>query len=123
MSDYMASNQSSEDPIVVEEIAAERGLHLMENKAVNEETAGLRISVRQGGCEGLSYDLDFAEEPAVDDIVIEDFGFRVFVDSQSLEYINGSVLTYKDELQNTGFDIQNPNAVSECDCGSFTVKQ
>lgn len=118
----MPLNQSSQEPIAIEEVAAERGLRLMEDRDMNEETAGLRISVQQGGCEGLSYSLDFDEEPAKDDVVIEDFGFRVFVDPHSLEYINESVLTYKNELQNTGFDIQNPNAVSECDCGSFSVK-
>jgi iron-sulfur cluster assembly protein len=119
----MPLNQDSQDPIAIEEVAAERGRRLLGDRDVDEETAGLRISVQQGGCKELSYKLDFADEPAIDDIVTEDFGFRVFIDPHSLEYIEGSVLTYKDELQNTGFDIQNPNAVSECGCGSFSVNK
>lgn len=119
----MSVNQNSQDPITVEEVAAERGLRLMEGRDLNRQTAGLRISVQQGGCEELSYKLEFADEPAADDVITEAFGFRVFIDPHSIRYIEGSVLTYKDELQNTGFDIQNPNAVSECDCGSFSVTQ
>ena len=119
----IVSNHDTQDPVLIEQVAAEKGRTLLESKGRNEETAGLRISVQNGGCEGLSYDLDLDNGPAEDDLVSENYGLRVFVDSQSLKYLRGSVLSYNVELQNTGFDVQNPNVESECGCGnSFTVQ-
>jgi len=59
----------------------------------------------------------FDTEPEDDDTVYEHHGLRVFVDPASMNYIEGSVLDFESGLQGAGFDVQNPNVVSECGCG------
>lgn len=59
----------------------------------------------------------FDHEPENDDGVYEYHGLRVFVDPASMRYIEGSVLDYEGGLQGAGFEVENPNVVSECGCG------
>ncbi len=83
---------------------------------------GLRVRVVGGGCSGLSYKLEFSEEPDGDIDVIESHGVRVFVDMKSALYLAGSDLDYDDGLMGQGFKINNPNAKNQCGCGeSFSV--
>ncbi len=86
------------------------------------ESLFLRVAVKPGGCSGFSYDMFFDSEIADDDIVSEvaseKGGFKVVVDSSSLEHIKGATLDYRDGLQGAGFHISNPNATRTCGCGS-----
>jgi iron-sulfur cluster assembly protein len=82
----------------------------------------LRLGVLGGGCSGLSYKIDLADDPAEKDKVFEKDGVRVFVDPKSYLYLNGMELDYFDHLTQRGFTFNNPNAKSSCGCGtSFTV--
>lgn len=83
----------------------------------------LRISVEGGGCSGFSYKYDLVdEEPGSDDMVIERDGARIYVDEMSLIYMGGSQLDFVDNLMGQAFQIDNPNAVASCGCGtSFSV--
>ena len=84
--------------------------------------AGLRIAVRGGGCSGLSYHMEWAEQPKERDKVFERDGVRVFVDPKSYLYLLGTELVYEEGLLASGFKLQNPNVKSACGCGeSFTV--
>jgi iron-sulfur cluster insertion protein len=80
---------------------------------------GLRIRLIGGGCSGMSYELGWEDTPADDDSVIESLGVRVFVDSRSAPYLDGSEIDYVDNnMLGAGFAIRNPNVKSSCGCGS-----
>lgn len=84
--------------------------------------AGLRISVKGGGCSGLSYSMDWAEAAREKDRIFERDGVRVFIDGKSLLYLAGSELIYEQTLMSSMFKVQNPNVKSTCGCGeSFSV--
>ncbi len=106
---------------LTEQAAAEIQKFLAEEK-VPVATAGLRIAVLPGGCSGFKYSLNIEEKPLDDDLVIESAGVRCFVDGFSAQYLNGVVLDYKSNFQESGFAFENPNATGGCGCGtSFTV--
>jgi iron-sulfur cluster assembly protein len=85
-------------------------------------SAGLRIAVRGGGCSGLSYHMEWAEQPKERDKVFERDGVKVFVDAKSYLYLMGTELVYEETLLAAGFKLRNPNEKSSCGCGdSFTV--
>jgi iron-sulfur cluster assembly protein len=103
--------------IEVTEDAAEQALDLLDGEGMDDDVAGLRLFVQQGGCAGLSYGMRFDGEPEDDDTVYVHHGLRVFVDPASMNYIEGSVVDYETGLQGAGFHVDNPNVVSECGCG------
>ncbi|PVZ85446.1 iron-sulfur cluster assembly protein IscA [Serratia sp. S1B] len=83
---------------------------------------GLRLGVRTSGCSGMAYVLEFVDEKNDDDIVFEDKGVKVIIDSKSLVYLDGTELDFVKEGLNEGFKFNNPNVTSECGCGeSFNV--
>ncbi len=85
--------------------------------------AVLRVGVRGGGCSGLTYFLDFVDEPEPKDKVFEfDQGVKVAVDRKSYLFINGSELDFEKTMVKTGFVFRNPLANRSCSCGdSFTL--
>ena len=87
------------------------------------DKSALRISVEGGGCSGFSYKYDLVDEAAADtDMVIDRGGARIYVDDVSLIYMGGSELDFVDNLLGQAFQINNPNAVASCGCGtSFSV--
>ena len=82
----------------------------------------LKISVLGGGCAGFSYKFDLVSNSEKGDIVIERYGAKVIIDEISVPYIQGSIIDYKNDLIGQSFEIKNPNATSECGCGtSFSM--
>ena len=82
----------------------------------------LRLSVSGGGCSGFQYHFDLDGTVADDDLVIEQDGVKVLVDSTSLEFLAGAELDYVDEMIGAAFKVNNPNAKSSCGCGtSFSI--
>ena len=82
----------------------------------------LRVAVLGGGCSGFQYEFQLEDEAAADDLVIEQDGQRVLVDPESLPFLSGSVIDFKDELIGARFAVDNPNATSTCGCGtSFSL--
>ncbi len=82
-----------------------------------------KISVKQGGCSGLFYDLSFAQNKEVGDVICESRGIKVAINTQSLKYVEGLKLDYAEDLMGGGFRFQNPQAISSCGCGnSFSQK-
>ena len=82
----------------------------------------LRVGVKGGGCSGLTYMLDIADEPGENDKVIEEHGMKLFVDKKSYVFLAGTVLEYSGGLNGKGFVFNNPNAKTTCGCGtSFSV--
>jgi iron-sulfur cluster assembly protein len=83
---------------------------------------GLRLGVKTSGCSGLAYKLEVVDNVNADDIEFDCLGVRVFVDSKSLCYLNGTTLDYVKQGVQQGFCYINPNVKAECGCGeSFTV--
>jgi iron-sulfur cluster assembly protein len=117
MSTQSVEEDTPRPEIVVTEAAAEQALDLLNGEGLDPEVAGLRLFVQQGGCAGLSYGMRFDHEPEDDDTVYEHHDLRVFVDPSSMRYIEGSRLDYETGLQGAGFEVENPNVVSECGCG------
>ncbi len=88
----------------------------------NKPEGGLRVAVVGGGCSGLSYKLEFANEAQPTDKVYEQDGIKVFIDPKSFLYVKGLTLDYQGGLNGTGFSFKNPNATKSCGCGtSFSV--
>jgi iron-sulfur cluster assembly protein len=92
-----------------------------------EEPAGeaevLRIAIQGGGCSGFQYGLGFDSGVAEGDVELELEGVRVFVDPFSAPYLRGVTIDYLEGLEESGFKIENPNAVASCGCGhSFQVE-
>ena len=100
---------------------------LIQLKALREEEGhqedhGIRVSVKGGGCSGLSYDLNFDTAAQPGDHVFEQEGVKVFVGAKSLLYLVGTQLDFTDGLNGKGFAFNNPNASRTCACGeSFAV--
>ncbi|HNI33773.1 MAG TPA: iron-sulfur cluster insertion protein ErpA [Microthrixaceae bacterium] len=84
----------------------------------DEENLALRVAVRPGGCSGFSYEMFFDSEVTADDLSTEFSGVRVVVDPSSAQLLKGAELDYKDGLEKSGFEINNPNAQKTCGCGS-----
>jgi iron-sulfur cluster assembly protein len=87
------------------------------------EGAGLRAGVTEGGCSGLNYDVQVAEEPSPDETVFVLNGTNIFVSAFSAQYISGMTIDWTSSMQESRFVFNNPNATGGCGCGvSFTVK-
>lgn len=94
------------------------------NEVLKGEPAGsmLRISVNGGGCSGFQYAFDIERNRSDDDVIVERDGAAVVVDSVSLQYIDGSVVDFVDDLIGQSFKIENPHATASCGCGtSFSL--
>ena len=83
---------------------------------------GLRLGVRKTGCSGFAYVVNYADDQQPGEVVFEDRGVRVFVDSASLKLIDGTQVDFVKQGLNEAFKFRNPNVKGECGCGeSFSV--
>jgi iron-sulfur cluster assembly protein len=84
---------------------------------------GLKLGVRKSGCSGYAYALDYADDLNENDVVFEDFGVKVVVPENDLEFVDGIELDYRREGINEAFQFNNPNVKGTCGCGeSFSVR-
>lgn len=82
----------------------------------------IRVSVTSGGCSGLTYDLDFDDQPREGDQIFEDKGIKMVTDLRSFLYVCNTTLDFSGGLDGKGFYFNNPNATRSCACGeSFGV--
>ncbi len=105
-----------ENIVTITEAAALQIKEMMEQN--EEQGAFLRVSVKGGGCSGLSYGMGFAHELEESDLEFEQHGIKVLVDEESAAILKGTVINYKQSLMGGGFTIDNPNAIASCGCGS-----
>ncbi|WP_428641427.1 iron-sulfur cluster insertion protein ErpA [Roseibium sp.] len=111
--------ETLENRVTVSDRAAKRIATIL-----SKEPAGsmLRVSVEGGGCSGLQYKYEVVGSREDDDLVIEKSGSTVLIDAISLQYMGGSEIDFVDDLIGQSFQINNPNAVAGCGCGtSFTI--
>jgi iron-sulfur cluster assembly protein len=79
--------------------------------------AGLRVGVRNGGCAGMSYTMEFAEAVTPLDEVVEDKGVKVLIDPKAVLFLLGARMDYRTDRLSSGFVFENPNETSACGCG------
>src|SRR3954462_11016348 len=103
--------------ITMTDKSAEKVREFLAAQGADTETAGLRVGVRGGGCSGFQYNLAFAQQKD-GDAVFEDHALKLLVDKPSLPYVAGSIIDYIDSMQGAGFQVNNPNVVAACGCGS-----
>ena len=105
--------------ISLTEAAASRVQTFIENRG---KGIGLRLGVRNSGCSGMAYVIEFADKLSDEDVVFDDRGVKIIVDSKSLLYLDGTELDFGKEGLNEGFKFNNPNVNEQCGCGeSFTI--
>ena len=85
--------------------------------SAENESLGVRVSVKTGGCAGMSYVMEYTKEVNSNDELIEDKGVKVFIDSSAVMYLLGTEMDYKKEELSSSFVFNNPNETERCGCG------
>lgn len=112
-------------PITITQNAAERITGLLDSRG--KPSKGIKVGVRSGGCSGLAYTIEYADEIERFDEVVsypnnKDEEFKVIIDPKAIMYLIGSEMDYVEEKMKSGFSFQNPNEKARCGCGeSFNV--
>jgi iron-sulfur cluster assembly protein len=107
--------------VVLTEVALERFRSVMQKEQLGADY-GVRLSVSSGGCSGMSYSMGFENQARADDALLEQDGLRLFVDGESVPYLQGVTIDYVVGLHKEGFKFINPKAARTCGCGeSFGV--
>ena len=111
----MANPRPRPQVIRLTDAAAERIKYVMANAA--SEVIGVRVGVKNGGCAGMAYTMEYAErfEPA--DEVVEDKGVRILIDPKAVLFLLGTEMDYKIDKLSAQFVFNNPNQTSACGCG------
>jgi iron-sulfur cluster assembly protein len=79
--------------------------------------AGIRVGVKNGGCAGMAYTMEYAEALDPRDEVVEDKGVRLFIDPKAVLFLLGTEMDYRVDKLSAGFVFNNPNQTSACGCG------
>jgi len=95
--------------------AAERIKELMAKS--ERPIAGLRVGVRNGGCAGMAYTMEYAEAANPTDEIVEDKGVRILIDPKAVLFLLGTEMDYKVDKLSAQFVFNNPNQTSACGCG------
>ena len=83
---------------------------------------GIKLGIKKAGCSGYEYTFDFVDQTNDDFMTFEQDGLKIFVDTESLTFLKGSLIDYVDGGLNKGIKFLNPNAKAVCGCGeSFTL--
>ena len=83
----------------------------------DQPIAGVRVGVKNGGCAGMSYTMEYAHQIEKADEVVEEKGVRVLIDPKAVLFLLGTEMDYKSEKLSAQFVFNNPNQTSACGCG------
>jgi iron-sulfur cluster assembly protein len=111
----MASSRPRPQVIRLTDAAAERIKYVMAN--ATKPIIGVRVGVKNGGCAGMSYTMEYAEQVAPADELVEDKGVRVLIDPKAILFLLGTEMDYKVEKLSAQFVFNNPNQTGACGCG------
>ena len=89
--------------------------------ASSKEVAGVRIGVKNGGCAGMEYTMEYAEERGPHDEVVEDKGVKLLIDPTAVMFLLGTEMDYRTDRMRSGFVFNNPNQTSACGCGESVM--
>ena len=95
----------------------ERAVAQIKALMADKQSTGLRIGVKKGGCAGMEYTMDFAEDLDPNDEVIERDGARVMIAPMAQMFLFGTEIDYETSLLESGFKFNNPNVTEACGCG------
>jgi iron-sulfur cluster assembly protein len=95
--------------------AAERIREIMEN--ADGKYQGVRVGVTNGGCAGMSYTMDYAEDVRPLDEIVEDKGVRIFIEPKAILFLLGTEMDFVREKFGARFVFNNPNQTAACGCG------
>ena len=110
----------SEQIIKLSDNEAKRIKEIM-SKAENS-AVGVRVGIKSGGCAGMSYIMEYAEDIKDNEEIIEQKGVKVLIDPKAIMYLLGTEMDYKKEKFSSQFVFKNPNETERCGCGeSFKV--
>jgi iron-sulfur cluster assembly protein len=101
--------------------AAERIAEII--AASDKPVIGVRVGVKNAGCAGMAYTLDYVTEPVAGDDQIETKGVQVFVEPKATLFLLGTVMDYEETVMSSGFTFKNPNQTGECGCGESVQLQ
>ena len=79
--------------------------------------SGLRIGIKKGGCAGMEYTMDYVDEIADHDEMVEADGARVMIAPMAQMFLFGTEIDYETSMLESGFKFKNPNVVDACGCG------
>src|SRR5262249_52611541 len=79
--------------------------------------AGVRVGVKNGGCAGMSYTMEYADSVAPHDEVVEDKGVKLLIDPKAVLFLLGTEMDFRVDKLSAGFVFNNPNQTSACGCG------
>lgn len=99
-------------------ITESAGSQIKDMLASEEDAKYLRVGVMPGGCSGFSYGLGFDVEKKEGDTELSQHEIPILVDSDSMRFLKGTIIDYKQNMMGGGFTIDNPNAVASCGCGT-----
>ena len=99
--------------ITLSESAAER---IKEIISKDNNSFGVRVGVKSGGCAGMAYIMEYAKEKKPNDEMIEDKGVKVFIDPAAVMYLLGTQMDYKKDKFSSSFVFNNPNETARCGC-------
>jgi iron-sulfur cluster assembly protein len=111
----MANPRPRPNVIRLTDAAADRIKYVMANAA--NPVVGVRVGVKNGGCAGMAYTMEYADKIEKADEVVEDKGVRVLIDPKAILFLIGTEMDYKVEKLSAQFVFNNPNQTSACGCG------
>jgi iron-sulfur cluster assembly protein len=111
----MATSRPRPQVVRLTDAAAERIKYVMAN--ATKPVVGVRVGVKNGGCAGMTYTMEYAEDVAKTDEVVEDKGVRVLIDPKAVLFLLGTEMDYKSDKMSAQFVFNNPNQTSACGCG------
>ena len=111
----MASPRPRPQVMRLTEAAAERIKSVMAK--ADRPISAVRVGVKNGGCAGMAYTMEYADQAGPLDEVVEDKGVRILVDPKAVLFLLGTEMDYKADKMQAQFVFNNPNQVSACGCG------
>jgi iron-sulfur cluster assembly protein len=97
------------------EAAAERIREIMADSG--KPVTGVRVGVRNAGCAGMAYTMDYVDRPVAGDDHVADRGLDVYIEPKATMFLLGTVMDYEETLLTSGFTFTNPNQTGACGCG------
>ncbi len=101
--------------VTLTDAAAERVKAIMSRSEA--PVAGLRVGVKKGGCAGMEYTMEYAQEVRPLDEIVEDKGVRILIEPSAVLFLLGTEMDWKVDKLTSGFVFNNPNQTSACGCG------
>lgn len=95
--------------------AAERITEIIEDS--DKPVTGVRVGIKNAGCAGVSYTLDYVAEPVKGDDHVADKGVNVYVDPKATMYLLGTIMDFEESKMSANFTFKNPNQTGACGCG------